>query len=196
MLGAALGGTMVDTLGWRWEFGIQVPGLILAMIIAMVALPDDIGLYGKKREGIWEAMRLFDFKGSILMSSAITFLILGLVSPLNRSVIQYRADCASRTLEETSCRVSDRIPLPFGRWILTLVGSHPFVITSLVIFALCFPLFLYVETTAERPIMPLHFIQKAPYMNIIFSNFIASILVNAIFFNMQAILSHQVPIPG
>ncbi len=63
-------------------------------------------------------------------------------------------------------------------------GSHPFVITSLAIFAVFFPSFLYVEASAERPIMPLRFVQKSPHMNIIFSNFLACILGNAIFFNM------------
>ncbi len=106
MLGAALGGAMVDTLGWRWEFGVQVPGLALGVIVAIIAIPNDIGLYGKKKEGFWEAMRAFDFKGSILMSSSITFLILGLVrllpgaSPCVRSTTdtRHRADLAQKNL--------------------------------------------------------------------------------------------------
>lgn len=63
-------------------------------------------------------------------------------------------------------------------------GSHPFVITSLVVFIICFPLFLYVETRATRPIMPLHLVRESPHMNLIFANFIAAILVNGILFNM------------
>lgn len=63
-------------------------------------------------------------------------------------------------------------------------GSHPFVITSLVVFSVCFPLFLYVETLATRPIMPLHLVRESPHMNLIFGNSIAAILVNAILFNM------------
>ncbi|KAH8900049.1 major facilitator superfamily transporter [Thozetella sp. PMI_491] len=157
MLGAATGGAMVDTLGWRWEFGIQVPALVLGIFVAMVALPDDIGLYGKKKEGFWEAMRAFDFKGSILLSSSITFLILGL--SLGGNVFPW---------------------------------SHPLVIASLVAFATCFPVFLYLETTAVRPVMPLRFVRQSPHMNIIFSNFISCIILNAIFFNIplyfQAVL--------
>ena len=80
MLGAALGGAMVDSLGWRWEFGVQVPVLAVGVVVSIIAVPNDIGLYGKKKEGFWEAMRAFDFKGSFLMSTSVTFLILGLVS--------------------------------------------------------------------------------------------------------------------
>jgi hypothetical protein len=54
----------------------------------------------------------------------------------------------------------------------------------LVVFAVCFPLFLYNETLAARPIMPLHLIRKSPFANLIFSNQIASMLLNAIIFNM------------
>ncbi len=65
-----------------------------------------------------------------------------------------------------------------------IVGSHPFVIASLSVFAVMFPLFLYVEASVHRPIMPLRFVRKSPHMNIIFSNFIAGVLANAIFFNV------------
>ena len=71
---------MVDSLGWRWEFGVQVPVLAVGVVVSILAVPNDIGLYGKKKEGFWEAMRAFDFKGSFLMSTSVTFLILGLVS--------------------------------------------------------------------------------------------------------------------
>lgn len=80
MLGAALGGAMADYFGWRWEFGVQVPLLVVCLAVAILVVPEDLGLYGKKRQTLLEAMRTFDFKGSVLMSSAVTFLILGLVS--------------------------------------------------------------------------------------------------------------------
>ena len=87
MLGAALGGVMADYLGWRWEFGVQVPLLVVCLAVAILVVPEDLGLYGKKRQTLMEAMWTFDFKGSFLMSSSITFLILGLVSspPTNPS---------------------------------------------------------------------------------------------------------------
>ncbi|OLN87872.1 putative transporter C460.03-like protein 1 [Colletotrichum chlorophyti] len=155
-LGAALGGAMADHLGWRWEFGIQVPPLILCCIIAVIAVPGDLGLEGK-RETFVEAIKAFDFKGSILLTTSITFFVLGL--NLGGNVLPW---------------------------------SHPFVIASLVIFGVCFPVFLYVESYVTRPIMPLHLVRRSPRANIIFSNFCAALLSNAILFNIplffQAVL--------
>ncbi|KAI0159244.1 multidrug resistance protein fnx1 [Pestalotiopsis sp. NC0098] len=75
--GAALGGLMADTLGWRWEFGVQVPAILLCLVAIIILVPNDLGLVGK-RETFMEAMRVFDFKGSILLTASTTFLILGL----------------------------------------------------------------------------------------------------------------------
>lgn len=80
MAGAALGGIMADQLGWRWEFGIQVPPLIVALIVAVVVVPADIGLYDNKRQSLLETLKTFDISGSTLMAVSVTFLILGLVS--------------------------------------------------------------------------------------------------------------------
>ncbi|GKT47347.1 vacuolar calcium ion transporter [Colletotrichum spaethianum] len=149
-LGAALGGAMADLLGWRWEFGIQVPPLIICCFIAVIAVPSDLGLTGKQ-ETFVEALKAFDFKGSVLLTIAITFFILGLT-----------------------------------------LGSHPLVIASLVIFGVCFPLFLYVQSYVSRPIMPLYLVRRSPRMNLIISNFFAAFLHNAILFNIplffQAVL--------
>jgi MFS family permease len=82
-LGAALGGAIADHLGWRWEFGIQIPALVACLCIACFTVPRDLGLpKGVKKKSLREAMRIFDFKGSILLTLSITFLILGLVTPL------------------------------------------------------------------------------------------------------------------
>ncbi|OHF02214.1 major facilitator superfamily transporter [Colletotrichum orchidophilum] len=155
-LGAALGGAMADHLGWRWEFGIQVPPLIICCIIAVIAVPSDLGMTGK-RESFFEALKAFDFKGSILLTTAITFFVLGL--NLGGNILPW---------------------------------SHPLVIASLAIFGVCFPVFLYVQSYVSRPIMPLYLIRRSPRMNLIFSNFIAALLSNAIIFNIplffQAVL--------
>ncbi|POR32237.1 Multidrug resistance protein fnx1 [Tolypocladium paradoxum] len=76
-LGAALGGVMAETLGWRWEFGIQVPVMLLCLGISIVAIPGDIGLQGRSK-GIWVAIKEFDGKGSVLLATSSTALILGL----------------------------------------------------------------------------------------------------------------------
>lgn len=84
MSGAALGGAMADYLGWRWEFGIQVPLIMACLTVAILVVPSDIGLAGRKKQTLREAMRTFDFKGSVVMSTAVTSLILGLVSEILR----------------------------------------------------------------------------------------------------------------
>ncbi|KAK2067025.1 hypothetical protein P8C59_000794 [Phyllachora maydis] len=149
MLGAALGGLMVDTLGWRWGFGIQVPILFVNLIVAIVAVPPGIGLHGKTKESVGDAMRAFDFAGSLSMATAVVFLILGL--NLGGNILPW---------------------------------THPFVIASLLISLIVFPLFLYIETRASRPIMPLNLVTKSPHMNLIFSNFLANMVMNAIMFNV------------
>ncbi|KAK7403131.1 hypothetical protein QQX98_011121 [Neonectria punicea] len=155
-LGAATGGAMADYFGWRWEFGIQVPPLLLCMAISMVAIPDDLGILGE-RKSVWQALREFDAKGSLLLTTSITFVILGL--NLGGNVLPW---------------------------------SHPFVIASLAIFGVVFPLFLWVESWVHKPIMPLHLIRQAPRANLIFGNFIAALLANSILFNIplyfQAVL--------
>ncbi|KAL2136735.1 hypothetical protein VTI74DRAFT_1776 [Chaetomium olivicolor] len=149
MLGAALGGVMADYLGWRWEFGVQVPLVAIVLLISTIVIPDDLGLHGKKRQTLRDALRTFDFKGSILMSSSVTFLILGL--NLGGNVLPW---------------------------------SHPFVIVSLVFFAVFFPVFLFVETRAVKPIMPLHLVLKSPHLNLVFSNHVSAFLSNATLFNV------------
>ncbi|KAM0484344.1 hypothetical protein ACHAPX_001767 [Trichoderma viride] len=155
-LGAALGGAMAEALGWRWEFGVQVPPLLLCMAMSAVVIPDDIGLQGPRR-GIFDAMRQFDFGGSALLTVSTTTAILG---------------------------------LSFGGNIYP--WTHPVVLTALSIAAIAFPSFLWFETRAAMPIMPFHLIQKSPRANLIFANFIAAVLANAMSFNIplyfQAVL--------
>lgn len=99
MSGAALGGVLADYLGWRWEFGVQVPLLLVGLTVSLLTVPADLGflmdqngdggetIKGKgsrtRKKGFREARRNFDFRGSVLMSSGVTFLILGLVSRLS-----------------------------------------------------------------------------------------------------------------
>ena len=92
---------MADHLGWRWEFGVQVPFILACLILAVAAVPADLGIYDGKKETLVEAMRAFDFKGSILMSLSVTFLILGLVSlpkPFYNHIPQLAADRLSHSL--------------------------------------------------------------------------------------------------
>ncbi|KAG5972909.1 hypothetical protein E4U55_000703 [Claviceps digitariae] len=119
-LGAAVGGAMAEALGWRWEFGVQLPPLILCLAVSAVAIPDALGVQGGERKSMLTALREFDMKGSLLLTVSVSFLILGL--NLGGNVMPW---------------------------------SHPFVIASLVIFVVCFPSFLLVESRVDKPIMPL-----------------------------------------
>ncbi|TQS36624.1 hypothetical protein Golomagni_02920 [Golovinomyces magnicellulatus] len=77
--GAALGGWIADSLGWRWEFGIQVPTLVICLVVALINLPSHLGLAkGVEKKSLLEAIKVFDYQGSILLTISITFLILGL----------------------------------------------------------------------------------------------------------------------
>lgn len=157
-LGAAIGGAIADSLGWRWEFGIQVPYIAICTLGAALTVPNTLGLKeGEVQESFFLAMKAFDYTGSLLLTISVTFLILGL-------------------------NVGGNI-LPWSHW---------FVILSLCIFAVCFPLFAWNERKASRPIMPLGILLHSPRANIIFTNAIGAIIVNAVLFNVplytQAVL--------
>ncbi|PHH83172.1 hypothetical protein CDD82_3219 [Ophiocordyceps australis] len=155
-LGAALGGAMAEALGWRWEFGVQIPPLLLCFCVSAMALPPDLGKTGEPTT-VWQALQAFDARGSVLLTLAVCFLILGL--NLGGNVFPW---------------------------------SHPLVIASLLIFAVCFPALVWVEARVSKPIMPLHLVRYAPRANLIYANFIAAIISNSIFFNIplyfQAVL--------
>ncbi len=69
---------MAEHLGWRWEFGIQLPLMAISLTVAILAVPRHIGMQNVKIEGgIGQAFRDFDFKGSVLLTSCVTSLTLG-----------------------------------------------------------------------------------------------------------------------
>lgn len=81
-LGAALGGAIADHWGWRWEFGFQIPALTVCLIGACITVPSRLGLKeGAEQKTVLGAIKVFDFRGSILITTGVTFLILGLVNP-------------------------------------------------------------------------------------------------------------------
>ncbi|KAH0593195.1 hypothetical protein MHUMG1_08917 [Metarhizium humberi] len=76
-LGAALGGTMAESLGWRWEFAVQIPPMLLCVGMAALTIPGDLGISGESQTVV-ETIREFDTTGSFLLTLAVSFLILGL----------------------------------------------------------------------------------------------------------------------
>lgn len=76
-MGAALGGVMAESLGWRWAFGIQVPPLVISILVASISIPSDLGLK-TSRKSVSQTLREFDSLGAIILAVLITFLILAL----------------------------------------------------------------------------------------------------------------------
>jgi MFS family permease len=74
-IGAPLGGYLVDTIGWRWAFYIQVPALILAFITVIFVLdipvPDD-------RQSWTSKLKRVDFGGAFAMLISIFSLLYAL----------------------------------------------------------------------------------------------------------------------
>jgi MFS family permease len=79
-LGAALGGFLAESLGWRWEFGIQVPAVFLCVLVAYFTTPADLGpmLCNETSQTFTQTILSFDLAGSALLTSSVTFLILAL----------------------------------------------------------------------------------------------------------------------
>lgn len=81
-LGAAMGGFLAETLGWRWEFGIQVPAIALCVVVAYFSTPSELGPMlcktSQASQTFVETLLSFDLAGSALLTSSITFLILAL----------------------------------------------------------------------------------------------------------------------
>jgi hypothetical protein len=125
-------------------------------------VPNNLGLnQGEAKETFLEAMKAFDYKGSILLSSSLTFLILGLVSTSTSKHWFYLPAHLSQNIGGN-----------------VLPWHHPFVLASLSIFGASFPSFMWIESRVSRPIMPLSIICQSPRANIIFSNALGAMVTN------------------
>ena len=76
--GAALGGLLCDTIGWRWSFGIQVPGVLLCSLASYLATPSDLGPRRAKhaKSAFRSLMKTLDLAGLIFLALSVTCLIL------------------------------------------------------------------------------------------------------------------------
>lgn len=166
-LGAATGGIIADHLGWRWEFAIQVPILAVLFLIACFTTPSDLGVDADiTNDGVWAALGTFDYKGSILGSCSITFLIIGLVSAVVKDLWLIRALIRHQNL---GGNVYD--------W------HHPVIIAAFLIFGFCTPIFIYVEKNASRPIIPIEIVTCNPRAGLLMANFLGSVITYLIIFN-------------
>jgi MFS family permease len=75
-LGAAMGGWMAEALGWRWEFGVQMPYLLLLPIGGYLCIPAGIGqAHGHASKTLAQAMEGFDYAGCLTISVSVTTLV-------------------------------------------------------------------------------------------------------------------------
>ncbi|KAK5063024.1 hypothetical protein LTR84_005100 [Exophiala bonariae] len=78
--GAAFGGALCDSLGWKAAFLIQVPPIAICFIMALFFTPARLGpmLIEKDGVGAWTALKQFDSLGSLFLVISVTALILTL----------------------------------------------------------------------------------------------------------------------
>ena len=76
--GAALGGLLCDTIGWRGAFWVQIPGFVVCSVVSHVVVPKSLGpQLGKPSKGIFKALiQTFDFAGVTVLALSVTCLIL------------------------------------------------------------------------------------------------------------------------
>lgn len=80
VLGASLGGVIVDSIGWRWCFLLQVPVSIFALIVGYKVLenPEHTVMKLHPKNRIRSAIRHVDLSGSLLLVIGLVVQLLGL----------------------------------------------------------------------------------------------------------------------
>jgi EmrB/QacA subfamily drug resistance transporter len=69
VIGVVAGGPLVEAMGWRWIFIIQVPLTLLGVVVAALLLPETTRATERAR---------FDLPGAVLLAAGVTSLLLGL----------------------------------------------------------------------------------------------------------------------
>ncbi|KAM3481249.1 hypothetical protein MY8738_004601 [Beauveria namnaoensis] len=76
--GAAFGGSIADTIGWRWCFIAQVPCAMVALVFGAKVLTNPPGIASSVNDGLDLVWKHVDFRGAVLLVSAISLQLLGL----------------------------------------------------------------------------------------------------------------------
>jgi hypothetical protein len=154
--GASFGGTIADSIGWRWCFLLQVPLSVAALGIGYLVIRNPEGGFtsaddSSEGAGGFKAMwRRVDFSGSLLLVVAISIQLVGLSLGGNE--------------------------LPW---------SSPWVISALVGSVVLLALFLVVEArTKAIPIIPLRMLHGRLPVTIQFANICAGMSAYAYLFNL------------
>ncbi|KAI2613233.1 major facilitator superfamily domain-containing protein [Hypoxylon sp. NC1633] len=74
--GASFGGSIADTIGWRWCFLLQVPISVVALVLGYIVVKDQITFSGGS--SLKETWRIVDFSGALLLVVAISVQLVGL----------------------------------------------------------------------------------------------------------------------
>ncbi|RMJ21775.1 transporter [Aspergillus sp. HF37] len=78
--GASLGGSIADSIGWRWCFLLQVPVSILALVVGHLVIRNPTALAGLPKftpglRSVWDQVDLF---GTLLLVSGLSLQLVGL----------------------------------------------------------------------------------------------------------------------
>lgn len=75
--GASFGGSVADSIGWRWCFLLQVPVSAFALVIGALVIKDPEGIIGTGHS-MKDAWTKVDFTGACLLVVAISIQLVGL----------------------------------------------------------------------------------------------------------------------
>ncbi|KAL2827230.1 major facilitator superfamily domain-containing protein [Aspergillus cavernicola] len=73
--GASLGGSIANTIGWRWCFLLQVPVSIFALIAGRIVIPKPSHPISRSKTSIWKQV---DLAGSLLLILGLSVQLVGL----------------------------------------------------------------------------------------------------------------------
>lgn len=76
--GASFGGSVADTIGWRWCFLLQVPISALALLTGALVIKDPEGIIAGSGRDLKSAWSKVDFTGAFLLVVAISIQLVGL----------------------------------------------------------------------------------------------------------------------
>ncbi|KAI1208222.1 MFS general substrate transporter [Annulohypoxylon truncatum] len=75
--GASFGGSIADTIGWRWCFLLQVPVSVMAFIFGYIVIKNQSSDLSRG-SSLKETWRIVDFSGSLILVTAISIQLVGL----------------------------------------------------------------------------------------------------------------------
>ncbi|KAH8673860.1 major facilitator superfamily domain-containing protein [Xylariales sp. PMI_506] len=76
--GASFGGSIADTIGWRWCFLLQVPVSIIALVLGYLVIKNQRSAHRFRGASLREMWAVVDFSGALLLVAAISVQLVGL----------------------------------------------------------------------------------------------------------------------